>query len=174
LAGYATAKRTDYHLHPFYSRGSRRSIRVARDQHCPDYAYDLAGTEDCGSVVSLRGERELRDIIKSAEDAGEVQDRMKGGDGWVLVQAMQGKRPVVHTMIDAGMTRRKAEDLNLAKQGVKLVFSRPKGGLAQEQPFGTSARWQPAFIAEMNDGKVSHVITLDQHVFIGNPVMPVF
>ena len=92
------------------------------------------------AVSFLSGdERELRDIIKSAEDAGEVQDRMKGGDGWVLVQAMQGKRPVVHTMIDAGMTCRKAEDLNLSKQGVKLVFSRPKGELAQEQPFGTSA-----------------------------------
>jgi len=127
------------------------------------------------AVSFLSGdERELRDIIKSAEDAGEVQDGIKEGDRWVLVQAMQGKRPVVHTMIDAGMARRKAEDLNLSKQGVKLVFSRPKGLLAHGHPFGTSVRWQPAFIAEMNNGKVWHVITLDQHVFVGNPVMPVF
>jgi len=87
---------------------------------------------------------------------------------------MRGKRPVVHTMIDAGMTRRKAEDLNLSKQGVELVFSRPKDGLAWEQLFSASVRWQPAFIAEMNGGKVSHVINLDQHLFIGNPVMPLF
>jgi protein-S-isoprenylcysteine O-methyltransferase Ste14 len=146
-----------------------RETSIARTTHM------ILPEQKIAAVSFLSGdERELRDIIKSAEDAGEVQDRMKGGDGWVLVQAMQGKRPVVHTMIDAGMTRRKAEDLNLSKQGVKLVFSRPKGELVQEQPFGTSARWQPAFIAEMNDGKVSHVITLDQHVFIGNPVMPVF
>ena len=126
------------------------------------------------AVSFLSGdERELRDLIKSAESTGEVQDRIKQGDGWVLVQAMQGKRPVVHTMIDAGMTRRNAEDLNLGKQGVKLVFSRPKGEL-QEQPFSSSVRWQPLFVAEMYDGKVSHVETLDQRLFIGNPVMPVF
>jgi protein-S-isoprenylcysteine O-methyltransferase Ste14 len=126
------------------------------------------------AVSFLSGdERELRDMIKSAEGAAQVQDRIKG-DGWVLVQAMQGKRAVVHTMIDAGMTRRKAEDLNLAKQGVKLVFSRPKDGLAREQPFSTSVRWQPDFIAEMNDGKVSNGMTLHQGLFVGNPVMPVF
>jgi len=77
-------------------------------------------------------------------------------------------------MIDAGMTRRKAEDLNLAKQGVKLVFSRSKGGLAPDQPFSPWVRWQPVFVVEMNDGKVSQVESLDQSLFVGNPVMPVF
>src|SRR6266581_4336752 len=67
----------------------------------------------------FENERQLRNLIQSAESAGEVQDRIKGEDGWTLVQAMQGKRAVVHTMIDAGMMRRKAEDLNLAKQGIK-------------------------------------------------------
>src|SRR5439155_20626846 len=97
------------------------------------------------AVSFLSGnDRQLRELIESAEGAEEVQTQIQGGDGWVLVQEMQGKRAVVHTMIDAGMTRRKAEDLKLAKQGVKLVFSRPKDGLAQKQPFSTSMRWQPA------------------------------
>ncbi len=127
------------------------------------------------AVSFLSGdERELRDLIQSAEGAGEVQDRIRQGDGWMLVQAMQGKRSVVHTMIDAGMMRRKAEDLNLAKQGIKLVFSRAKGGLAHDQPFTTWVRWQPVFVAEMNNGNVSHIETLDQGLFVGNPVMPVF
>ena len=119
-------------------------------------------------------ERELRDLIQSAEHAEDVQDRIKAGNGWVLVQAMQGKRPVIHVMIDAGMTRATAKNMPLADEGVKLVFSRQKGGLAQENPFGTWVRWQPVFVAEMNDGKVSHVMTLNQGLFVGNPVMPVF
>jgi hypothetical protein len=87
---------------------------------------------------------------------------------------MEGKRPVVHIMIDAGMMRRKAEDLNLAKQGVKLVFLRSKGGLAQDQPFSPWVRWQPVLVVEMNDGKVSQVQSLDRGLFVGNPAMPVF
>ena len=64
------------------------------------------------AAVSFLSENEeqLRDLIQSAEGAEEVQDRIKAEDAWILVQAMQGKRPVVHTMIDAGMMRRKAED----------------------------------------------------------------
>lgn len=128
------------------------------------------------AAVSFLSENEeqLRDLIQSAEGAEEVQDRIKAEDAWILVQAMQGKRPVVHTMIDAGMMRRKAENLNLAKQGVKLVFSRSKGGLAQDQPFSPWVRWQPVFVVEMNDGKVSQVESLDRGLFVGNPAMPVF
>lgn len=92
----------------------------------------------------------------------------------MLVQAVQGKRSVVHVLIDAGMTPPRARSLPLTDHGVKLVFSQPKDTLAPKLPFGTSVRWQPAFIAEMNGGKVSHVINLDQHLFIGNPVMPIF
>ena len=92
----------------------------------------------------------------------------------MLVQAMQGKRRVVHVMIDAGVTPPRARDLPLADEGVKLVFSRARGGIAEGHPFGTSARWRPAFITEVKDGKVSHLITLDQDFFVGNPVMPVF
>ena len=118
-------------------------------------------------------ERQLRDLIKLAEGAGEVQDRMREGDGWVLVQAMRGKRPVVHVLTDAGMTPPRARNLPLTDRGMELVFSRLQEGHPTE-PFSTSVRWQPAFIAEMNGGKVSHVINLDQHLFIGNPVMPLF
>jgi len=116
----------------------------------------------------------LRDLLKSAEGTEDIQRQIKGEDGWVLVQAMQGKRAVVHVMIDAGMTRQTAQDLKLVKEGVKLVFSRPQGGSVLEQPFGISVRWHPAFVAEMNDGKVSDVLLIDQNHFVGNPVMPVF
>jgi hypothetical protein len=118
-------------------------------------------------------ERDLRDTVTSAEGAEEVQDRIKAGDGWVFVQAMQGKRPVVHVLIDAGMTPPGARNLPLTDLGMKLVFSRLKDGSPKE-PFSTSVRWQPAFIAEMNGGKVSQVMSLDHHLFIGNPVMPLF
>ncbi|MGA9639960.1 MAG: isoprenylcysteine carboxylmethyltransferase family protein [Terriglobales bacterium] len=128
------------------------------------------------AAVSFLSENEeqLRDLIQSAEGAEEAQDRIKAEDTWILVQAMEGKRPVVHIMIDAGMMRRKAEDLNLAKQGVKLVFLRSKGGLAQDQPFSPWVRWQPVLVVEMNDGKVSQVQSLDRGLFVGNPAMPVF
>jgi hypothetical protein len=43
----------------------------------------------------------------------DVQGQIKGEDGWMLVQAMQGKRAVVHVMIDAGMTRQAAQNLKL-------------------------------------------------------------
>jgi len=77
-------------------------------------------------------------------------------------------------MLDAGMTRQSAQDLKIAKEGVKLVFSRPQGGSVLEQPFGISVRWRPAFVAEINDGKVSDVLPIEQGLFVGNPVMPVF
>ena len=148
---------------------------VLREASVTLTTHMISPEQKIAAVSFLSGdERELRDLIKSAEGTGEVQDRIKQEDGWVLVQAMQGKRPVLHTMIDAGMTRRNAEDLNLGKQGVKLVFSRPKGGIAHDQPFSTWVRWQPVFVAEMNDGKVSRVETLGQGLFVGNPVMPVF
>jgi hypothetical protein len=127
------------------------------------------------AVSFLSGdEQQLRDLIQSAEGAGEVQHGIKAADGWLLVQEMKGKRPVVHVMIDAGMERARARILPLADEGVKLVFSRARGGIADGHPFGTSARWRPAFITEAKDGKVSHLITLDQDFFVGNPMMPVF
>ena len=127
------------------------------------------------AVSFLSGdERQLRDLIQSADGAVDVQNQIRGADRWMLLQAMQGKRRVVHVMIDAGMTAPRARNMALTDQGVKLVFSRPQDGPAQERPFGTSVRWQPVFVAEMNGGKVSHVETLDQRLFVGNPVMPVF
>lgn len=127
------------------------------------------------AVSFLSGdEGKLRDLLKSAEGAEDIQGQIQGEDGWVLVQAMQGKGAVVHVMLDAGMTRRSAQNLKLAKEGVKLVFSRPQGGSVPEQPFGISVRWHPAFVAEMNDCKVSDVLPIEQNHFVGNPVMPVF
>jgi len=127
------------------------------------------------AVSFLSGdEGTLRDLLKLAEGAEDIQRQIKGKDGWVLVQAMQGKRTVVHVMIDAGMTRQTAQDLKLVKEGVKLVFSRSQGGSVLEQPFGSSVRWHPAFVAEMNDGRVSDVLPIEKNHFVGNPVMPVF
>jgi protein-S-isoprenylcysteine O-methyltransferase Ste14 len=127
------------------------------------------------AVSFLSGdEGKLRDLLKSAEGGEDIQGQIKGEDGWVLVQAVQGKRAVVHVMLDAGMSRRNAQNLKLAKEGVKLVFSRPQGGSVPEQPFGLSVRWHPALVAEMNDGKVSDVLPIEQNHFVGNPVMPVF
>jgi protein-S-isoprenylcysteine O-methyltransferase Ste14 len=117
--------------------------------------------------------KELLQRIESAVDAQEVQDRIKGS-GWVLVQAMNGKRPLVHTLIDAGMTTSKARNIPMSEKGMKLVFSRPKNGLREVQPFSASVRWQPVFVAEMGEGKVSELMNLDSRLFVGNPVMPVF
>jgi hypothetical protein len=119
-------------------------------------------------------EGKLRDLLRLAEGTEDVQKQIKGEDGWLLVQAMQGKRAVVHVMIDAGMTRQTAQGLKLVKGGVKLVFSRPQDDYVLEQPFGISLRWHPAFVAEINDGKVSDVLPIEQNHFVGNPVMPIF
>lgn len=121
------------------------------------------------------GERELRQLIESAEDAEEVRRRIRQLDDWVLVQAMDGKAPVVHVLIDAGMMRVRAKNLPLAEKGVKLVFSRRKDHDAHDDPFNIRARWQPAFIIEMSPQRnISGVIELDQGSFLGNPVMPIF
>ena len=110
-------------------------------------------------------EGELRQLVKSAEGAEEIQNRIKPLDDWVLVQAMDGKPRVVHVMIDAGMTRVSAKTLPLSEKGIKLVFSRR---------ISIRARWQPICVAEMNGQKTSRVIDLNQGSFLGNPVMPVF
>jgi len=118
-------------------------------------------------------EQELRQLVESAEAAEEIQGRIQL-DHWVLVQAMDGKRQVVHVMIDAGMTRISAKDLPLSEKGIKLVFSRRVDRPAHEDPFSIRARWQPVLVAEMNGQKISRVIELNQGSFLGNPVMPVF
>ena len=119
-------------------------------------------------------EGKLRDLLRSAEGTEDVQKQIKGEDGWLLVQAMQGRRAVIHVMIDAGMTRQTAQDLKLANEGVKLVFSRPQAGSVPDQPFGIAVRWHPAFVAEINEGKVSDVLPIEPNYFVGNPVMPIF
>lgn len=135
----------------------------------------LSGRRIAAVSFQPGGERELRQLIESAEDAGEVQGRIRQLDDWVLVQVMDGKAAVVHVLIDAGMTRIRARNLPIAEKGVKLVFSRRKDHDAHDAPFNIRARWQPAFIAEMSwQRKISGVIELDQGSFPGNPVMPIF
>ena len=119
-------------------------------------------------------EGELRQLVKSAEGAEEIQNRIKPLDDWVLVQAMDGKPRVVHVMIDAGMTRVSAKTLPLSEKGIKLVFSRRVDRPAHEDPFSIRARWQPVLVTEMSGQKISRVIELNQSSFLGNPVMPVF
>jgi hypothetical protein len=127
------------------------------------------------AVSFLSGDnRELRALIQSAEAVKDNRLQIRRQDGWILVQAMQGKGAVVHVMIDAGMTRQNARDLNLDSEGIKLVFSQSIDRKATEQPFSIYMRWRPALIAEMNDGKVSRELPLESDLFIGNPVMPVF
>jgi protein-S-isoprenylcysteine O-methyltransferase Ste14 len=125
------------------------------------------------AVSFLEGDRgKLRELVESVVATEEIQPRIKRENDWVLVQALDGNRPITHLMIDAGMTRRGVENLPLTEGGVKLVFSRCKcGGL---QPLDARARWQPVFIAEMNARKISRVVDLDQKLFSGNPVPPVF
>jgi len=125
------------------------------------------------SFLSIN-ERELRQLVESAQTAEEIQRQIKQLDDWILVQAMDGKPRVVHVMIDAGMTRIGAKNLSLSEKGIKLVFSRCVGRPAHEDPFSTRARWQPVLVAEMNGQKLSRVIELNQGSFLGNPVMPIF
>ena len=117
-------------------------------------------------------ETDLRDIVRSAGSAEEVQS-YKIENRWILVQVMFGKGSVVHTLMDAGMTHKQAGDLHLTPAGMKLVFSKEAEGLGH-QPFGTRTRWQPALIVEMSDRTVLNKIVVAPSWFPGNPVMPIF
>jgi protein-S-isoprenylcysteine O-methyltransferase Ste14 len=125
------------------------------------------------SFLSIN-QRELLQLVESAEATEEIQGRVKQLDDWILVQAMDDKSRVVHVMIDAGMTRISAKKLPLSAKGIKLVFSRRMDRLAQEDPFSIRVSWQPVLVAEMSGQKMGRVIELNQGSFLGNPVMPVF
>lgn len=125
------------------------------------------------SFLSIN-ERELLQLVESAEATEEIQGRIKQLDDWILVQAMDDKSRVVHVMIDAGMTHISAKKLPLSAKGIKLVFSRRMDRLAQEDPFSIRVSWQPVLVAEMSGQKMWRVIDLNQGSFLGNPVMPVF
>src|SRR5258708_5207713 len=123
------------------------------------------------SLASGDGLR-LRQLTQSAMADSEIQNRLNRPDDWVLVLVAEGKGKVIHVMIDAGMTRRRAQDLPLAESGVKLVILQRKDR-AHTGPFSTEARWRPAFVAEMDGERISRVVALDEGLFLGNPVMPV-
>jgi hypothetical protein len=99
------------------------------------------------------GERELRDLIKSAEGDENVRNQSKGEGGWLLVQAMQGKRQAVHVMIDAGMAAPQARNLPLPDEGVKLVFSRPKGGVCTGASFCPFSALATCFCGRNQEGQ---------------------
>jgi len=117
---------------------------------------------------------QVRELIHSARDDSKVQDRLSRRDGWIMIQATEGKPSVTHVMIDSGMTREQAKTLPLAEKGIKLVFLLRMDPHAPSDPFEASARWRPVLIAELDDGRRSHVIDLNQALFQGNPVMPIF
>ena len=116
---------------------------------------------------------QVRDVIQSAGSDRNIQDRLSRHPGWTLVEVTEGKSSAIHVMIDAGMTRQHAKALPLAAKGVKLIFLQHKDQREQD-PFEASSRWQPIFIAELDGGKVSQVLDLDEESFHGNPVMPIF
>ena len=119
-------------------------------------------------------EAQLRGLIQSVRNEPEVQDRRTREGGWFLVLATEGKRSVMHVMIDAGMTRAGAKNLPLVEKGIKLVFLRRRNQDANEDPFEAGVRWQPAFIVEMADSRLSRVLDLHEKVFRANPIMPIF
>lgn len=128
------------------------------------------------AAVSFLSENggELRNLVESVSASSEIQNYFRERNSWVLLQAMEGNRPVVHLVIDAGMTRPNADHLPLAKEGIKLVFSRRKDRPPHADPFSAWARWQPVLVAEMEGQKISRVIELEQGMLAGNPVMPIF
>lgn len=135
--------------------------------------------------LSLPGERiaavsflpsdgtQLRESIQLAEADPEVRGRLNHEDGWMLVEAAGTKASATHVMIDAGMTRREANRLALSTSAIKLVFLRRQDH-GNQNPFATGARWQPTFIVEVDDHKVSRVLELPETLFHGNPVPPTF
>jgi hypothetical protein len=88
---------------------------------------------------------------------------------------MEGKSPLVHTMIDAGMTRANARNLQLTDQGTKIVvLHRTNAFTPNGDPFSVREVWQPIFIVEINENRISRVLELNSYLFPANPVMPIF
>jgi hypothetical protein len=128
------------------------------------------------AAVSLFSSKvsQLNDLVHSATSDRDVQVRLRQQDGWILVLAAERKGSVVHTMIDAGMTRGHANNLPIVEKAIQFVFLRRRDQYSQSNPFAACAHWQIAFIAETDGRNVKRVIDLDQKLFRGNPVMPVF
>jgi protein-S-isoprenylcysteine O-methyltransferase Ste14 len=103
-----------------------------------------------------------------------AQRRPDGLDDWALVQVTAGKHQVTHALIDAGMTKRRAEGLPLAEKTVGWLFSRCDRGCGSNDPWSPYAHWQPVFIAETGGRQAPRVLELDRRWFPGNPVMPTF
>jgi protein-S-isoprenylcysteine O-methyltransferase Ste14 len=124
-------------------------------------------------MPSARTQLQLRELVELARSDRDVQDRLNRQDGWMLIQAAEGKASATHVMIDAGMTRRQANSLPISERGIELVFLQRKDENGNN-PFEAGARWQPVFIAEVNGERVSRVVDVPASLFRGNPLMPIF
>lgn len=91
-----------------------------------------------------------------------------------MVLAAERKESVVHTLIDAGMTRGQAANVPMVDRETQLIFLRRVDHVLQAGPFSARAHWRPFFIAQMESGHVNHLMDLDEHLFRANPVMPIF
>jgi protein-S-isoprenylcysteine O-methyltransferase Ste14 len=134
---------------------------------------ELPGEKTAAVSLLSGNQTQVRELIQSARSDRNIQDRLSRQHDWVLVQLTEGKPSVLHVMIDAGMTRRQAKDLPLADKGLKMIFLQRKDQRARG-PFQPGARWQPIFVAELDGGQVSHVLDVNEELFQGNPVMPIF
>jgi protein-S-isoprenylcysteine O-methyltransferase Ste14 len=129
------------------------------------------------AVISFQSasEQQLRKIVDSTFANAEIHTRVKPLHEWVLVQVMEGKSQLVHTMIDAGMTRANARNLQLTDQGTKIVvLHRTNAFTPNDDPFSAREVWQPILVVEITENRISRVLELDSHLFPANPVMPIF
>jgi hypothetical protein len=118
----------------------------------------LNSSDGIAVISFLPGDRtKLGALVQLLKADPEVQERLTRSDGQVLLQITEGKRSVVHVMIDAGMMRARAKSTPLAEKGVKFVFLRRKDQYSTKGSFDAGVRWQPAFIVEMDGQTVSRL-----------------
>jgi protein-S-isoprenylcysteine O-methyltransferase Ste14 len=134
----------------------------------------LSGEKIAAVSFPSSNETQLRGLIQAVRSEPEVQDRRTRQGGWFLVLVTEGRPSVLHVMIDAGMMRAEAKNLAVSEKGVKLIFLRQRYQGSNMDPFEAGLRWQPAFIVEMADGRLSRVLDLQEAVFQANPIMPIF
>lgn len=82
-------------------------------------------------------EAQLGDLVQFATNDREVPARLARQTGWIMVLAAERKGSVVHTMIDAGMTRRQAANVPVVDRETQLISRRVDQGLEE----GPSSCW---------------------------------
>ena len=145
---------------------------LARDVSLAAIHHTLLQSEKIAAIAFVPvSESDLCETVRSAMTEGAKSAKIE--NGWVLAQIMRGQGPVVHTLIDAGMTHQQAKGLDLAQTGMKLIFSKQETAF-HRRPFSALIQWRPVAIVEVDRTKASKVIQLDSSWFSGNPVMPIF